>query len=132
MYIKSDALVGTEAILAGLDKKLGAGKPTAASIRTKDLAHRIATERRTPIVWRGEDLPEPAFTGTRIIEPDLAELRPYIDWTFFFSAWELKGRFPPILHHPRHGQAARQPFRAPTGCTATGPPRWPPARADSA
>src|SRR5262249_25607111 len=37
-------LVGIEAILAGLDKKLGAGKPTAASIRTKELAHRIATE----------------------------------------------------------------------------------------
>ncbi|MET0876724.1 MAG: thiamine pyrophosphate-dependent enzyme [Tardiphaga sp.] len=44
LYVKSDALVGTEAILAGLDKKLGAGKPTAAAIRTKELAHRIATE----------------------------------------------------------------------------------------
>ena len=44
LYVKSDALVGVEAILAGLDKKLGAGKPTAAAIRTKELAHRIATE----------------------------------------------------------------------------------------
>src|SRR6185369_3352802 len=44
MYLRADALVGIEAILAGLDKKLGAGKPTAASIRTKELAHRIATE----------------------------------------------------------------------------------------
>ena len=44
LYVKSDALVGIEAILAGLDKKLGAGKPTAAAIRTKELAHRIATE----------------------------------------------------------------------------------------
>src|SRR5262245_57537669 len=44
IYVKSDALVGIEAILAGLDKKLGAGKPTAAAIRTKELAHRIATE----------------------------------------------------------------------------------------
>ena len=26
---------------------------------------------------------------------------PYIDWTFFFGAWELKGRFPAILDHPR-------------------------------
>src|SRR6185436_7065134 len=51
------------------------------------LPQRIATERRTPIVWRREDLPEPAFTGARVIEPDLAELRPYIDWTFFFTAW---------------------------------------------
>src|ERR1700748_734750 len=44
LYVKSDALVGVEAILAGLDKKLGAGKPTAAAIRTKELAQRIATE----------------------------------------------------------------------------------------
>ena len=33
---------------------------------------------------------------------------PYIDWTFFFTAWELKGRFPAILDHPRHGAAARE------------------------
>src|SRR5260370_41836679 len=31
-------------MLAGLDKKLGVGKPTAAAIRTKELAHRIAIE----------------------------------------------------------------------------------------
>jgi acetolactate synthase-1/2/3 large subunit len=44
LYIKSDARVGVEAILAGLDKKLGSGKPTAATIRTKELENRIATE----------------------------------------------------------------------------------------
>jgi 5-methyltetrahydrofolate--homocysteine methyltransferase len=76
------------------------------------LPYRIATERRTPIVWRQQDLPEPAFTGIRVVEPDLAELRSYIDWTFFFSAWELKGRYPQILDHPRHGEAARELFEA--------------------
>jgi 5-methyltetrahydrofolate--homocysteine methyltransferase len=30
----------------------------------------------------------------------LAELRPYIDWQFFFHAWELKGKFPAILDRP--------------------------------
>ena len=49
----------------------------------------------------------PAFTGARRVDVDLAELVPYIDWTFFFSAWELKGRFPAILEHPQHGPAAR-------------------------
>ena len=44
IYVRSDALVGVEAMLAGLDKKLGVGKPTAAAIRSKELAHRIATE----------------------------------------------------------------------------------------
>ena len=40
----------------------------------------------------------------------LAELRDYIDWTFFFTAWELKGRYPQILDHPQQGEAARELF----------------------
>ena len=34
-------------------------------------------------------------------------LREYVDWTFFFHAWELKGRFPKILDDPVVGAAAR-------------------------
>ncbi|MGZ8599163.1 MAG: methionine synthase [Actinomycetota bacterium] len=74
------------------------------------LPHRIAKEHRSPITWRAEDLPVPPFTGTRVVEPDLPTLRDYIDWTFFFTAWELKGRFPQILDHPKHGAAARELF----------------------
>src|SRR5947208_11628310 len=44
LYIRSDARVSVEASLASLSNKLGAGQPTAAAIRTKELAHRIATE----------------------------------------------------------------------------------------
>jgi 5-methyltetrahydrofolate--homocysteine methyltransferase len=76
------------------------------------LPYRIAQQRRTPIVWRAEDLPRPAFSGVRTVEPALEALRPYIDWTFFFTAWELKGRYPQILEHPRHGGAARELFEA--------------------
>ena len=67
-----------------------------------------ARERRTPIEWRAEDLPAPAFTGLRVVEPALAVLREYVDWTFFFHAWELKGRFPKILDDPVVGAAARE------------------------
>ena len=52
--------------------------------------------------------PTPTFTGARQVDVDLAELVPYIDWTFFFSAWELRGRFPAILDDPTHGAAARE------------------------
>ena len=58
--------------------------------------------------WRAADVPAPAFTGRRAIEVRLDELARYIDWTFFFAAWELKGRFPTILDDPRHGAAARE------------------------
>jgi 5-methyltetrahydrofolate--homocysteine methyltransferase len=39
----------------------------------------------------------------------LGEIARHIDWTFF-SAWQLKGRFPAILEHPEHGRAARDLF----------------------
>ncbi|MGB2952511.1 MAG: methionine synthase [Gaiellaceae bacterium] len=45
-------------------------------------------------------LPEPPFVGSRIVEPGLADLREYVDWQFFFHAWDLKGRFPAILDRP--------------------------------
>ncbi|HEY2599269.1 MAG TPA: methionine synthase [Candidatus Dormibacteraeota bacterium] len=57
-----------------------------------------------------DDLPTPPFTGTRVIEPKLSELREFIDWTFFFHAWELKGKFPAILESPSYGAAARELF----------------------
>ncbi len=54
-----------------------------------------------------EPTPKPPFLGARTVEADLNELSHYIDWTFFFTAWELKGRFPQILDHPEQGKAAR-------------------------
>ncbi len=47
-----------------------------------------------------DDLPVPAFTGVRTVEPDLATLRGMIDWQFLFLAWELKGKYPAILDQP--------------------------------
>ena len=68
-----------------------------------------AIANRLAFDWRAEDLPRPAELGLRVIdEQPLAELIPYIDWTFFFSAWELKGRFPQVLDHPRYGGEARE------------------------
>jgi 5-methyltetrahydrofolate--homocysteine methyltransferase len=66
-----------------------------------------ARKNRTPIEWHADDLPAPAFTGPRVVEPSLAVLRDYVDWTFFFHAWELKGRFPKILDDAVVGAAAR-------------------------
>jgi 5-methyltetrahydrofolate--homocysteine methyltransferase len=47
-----------------------------------------------------DELPPAPFTGRRVVEPELAELVPYVDWQFFFHAWDLKGRFPAILENP--------------------------------
>jgi len=73
------------------------------------LPYEAALKNRLKIDWARETPAEPPFIGRRPL-PDvpLAELVPYIDWTFFFSAWELKGRFPAILDHPQYGPAARE------------------------
>ena len=70
------------------------------------LLHRDAVANRAQLDF--DDLPVPAFTGTRVLEPELETLRAYIDWTFFFAAWELKGRFPKLLDDPEKGEAARE------------------------
>ncbi len=51
----------------------------------------------------------PAFLGRQVVSGiSLEELTRTIDWTFFFSAWELKGKFPGILDDPKQGAAARE------------------------
>jgi 5-methyltetrahydrofolate--homocysteine methyltransferase len=49
---------------------------------------------------RYDELPPAPFIGTRKVQPALSELVRYIDWQFFFHAWDLKGKFPAILENP--------------------------------
>ncbi len=87
-----------------LRKAHAAPKLTVVSLET-------ARARRTPIVWRAEDLPVPAFTGARVLDNfPLATLREFIDWSPIFHAWGLKGVYPRIFEHETHGEQARQIF----------------------
>jgi 5-methyltetrahydrofolate--homocysteine methyltransferase len=71
-----------------------------------------ARSRRTPIAWRGEDIPSPSFTGVRVLDNfPLASLREFIDWSPFFHAWGMKGVYPRILEHEEQGAQARQLFK---------------------
>jgi 5-methyltetrahydrofolate--homocysteine methyltransferase len=62
--------------------------------------------------WSGAYLPQrPSFLGTRVFTGySLAELRPYIDWSPFFSTWELTGKYPAILEDEKYGAAERALF----------------------
>jgi 5-methyltetrahydrofolate--homocysteine methyltransferase len=82
-----------------------------AAPKAKLLSLPEARRRRTPIVWRKEDVPMPAKTGVQVLDNfPLATLREYIDWTPFFHTWGLKGVYPRILDHEEQGQQARQIF----------------------
>ena len=59
------------------------------------------------LAWN--DVPKPAFVGRRFLDDEpLGEIAKYIDWTLFFTTWELKGSFPAILTHPKYGAAAAE------------------------
>jgi len=100
---------------------LDPGRASELDRRNRDEQERLRREhadrQRRPLMplWQAranrdqvgfDDLPVPAFTGSRVVEPGLRELRELIDWQFFFSAWELKGKYPAILEQP----AARELF----------------------
>jgi 5-methyltetrahydrofolate--homocysteine methyltransferase len=80
----------------------------AALKRRPLVPYSAALARRARFTWTPDAVPAPSFTGAREIELPLADLVPFIDWTMFFAAWELKGTFPAILEHPQYGQAARE------------------------
>ncbi|MGV6825766.1 MAG: methionine synthase [bacterium] len=63
----------------------------------------------TPIDWSANAIIAPAQPGITVLNDiDLAEIVPYIDWTFFFHAWQLKGRYPKILDDAEKGEEARK------------------------
>ncbi|MGH9444012.1 MAG: methionine synthase [Thermoanaerobaculia bacterium] len=70
-----------------------------------------ARRRRTSIVWQPADLPAPSFSGIRTVDDlPLGDLVPLIDWSPFFHAWELRGRYPAILEDPKVGARALELF----------------------
>jgi 5-methyltetrahydrofolate--homocysteine methyltransferase len=70
----------------------------AAKVRKPLLPLTQARANRVKLVH--EEPPVPPFLGARRLEPALADLVPFIDWQFFFHAWDLKGKFPAILANP--------------------------------
>ena len=53
--------------------------------------------QRFEIDWEAHQIATPTFTGDRVLDDfPLSELVDYIDWSPFFMAWELKGKYPRI------------------------------------
>ena len=70
-----------------------------------------ARKNAPAIDWANYQPPAPAFTGIKTLRDyDLETLAAYIDWTPFFSAWELHGRYPQILDDKIVGEPARALF----------------------
>jgi len=70
-----------------------------------------ARENRLLIDWKESKIVKPTFLGTKTLNAyPLEKLVPYIDWTPFFSTWELSGKYPAILDDQTVGKEARKVF----------------------
>ncbi len=70
-----------------------------------------ALQKRFATDWASVQIDKPSFTGTRVLKDiPLEEIRPYIDWSPYFSTWELKGKYPKILEDEVVGEQARELF----------------------
>jgi 5-methyltetrahydrofolate--homocysteine methyltransferase len=104
---------------------LGAGREAfdrANRAAQEEIREKYAVRREKPLLtidearanrqrfdWEEHVIASPWFIGRRYLDDvPLEEIAAYIDWTYFFSAWELKGRFPAVLDHPEYGPAARE------------------------
>ncbi len=79
--------------------------------QVKLVSYEDALEHRFTSDWETLDVPQPSFTGTRVLRDySLEEIAKYIDWSPFFLSWELKGKYPKILQDAKFGEQARELF----------------------
>jgi len=85
-------------------------KKHAKNVDTKEyISLEAARNNRFSPDWDKYKPAKPNLIGTKVLNNiDLNEVRKYIDWTFFFHAWKLNGKFPAILKDPVKGEEAQK------------------------
>ncbi len=79
----------------------------AHAARTELLPIAVARARSEALDWESYDPPAPCRPGVHVFDVEIEELRRYVDWTPFFQAWELAGKYPAILDDGVVGGQAR-------------------------
>jgi 5-methyltetrahydrofolate--homocysteine methyltransferase len=71
-----------------------------------------ARKNQLQINWDNENIPRPNLVGIKVFDHyDLHELTSYIDWSPFFSTWEMSGVYPRIFESEKYGAEARKLFK---------------------
>lgn len=100
--MKKDLKSEYERIRTDYEKRIG---------QDKYLTLLEARKNKLQIDWNNYQIIKPNFTGMKVYNNyPLSELVNYIDWSFFFMAWELNGKYPSIFESPKYGEEAKKLF----------------------
>lgn len=70
-----------------------------------------ARANRLKLDWKNQYIKKPNYLGVKVIkEYSIKDLRPFIDWSFFFTAWGMKKKYPEILEDKSYGKEAKKLF----------------------
>lgn len=70
-----------------------------------------ARTNKLQLNWETVSITKPSNFGVQVFENySIADIIPYIDWTYFFHAWEMKGKYPAILTDAEKGEEATKLF----------------------
>jgi len=79
--------------------------------QVKLVPYEQAFKKRFATDWSTIRIDKPQFTGTRVLENySIAQIAKFIDWSPFFNAWELKGKYPKIFQDEYVGEQAKELF----------------------
>jgi len=97
---------GIKSTYAVLREKRASGKSTKKMVSIEE-----ARDQKFSIDWKNSPSSKPDFLGVKYFDDySIEELTHYIDWTPFFSSWQLKGKYPAIFENPIVGVEAKKLF----------------------
>ena len=100
-----------ESYLAGIKEEYQEVREKYLGIERKLIPLAEARQNKPQLDWSQRVTQTPNHLGIhKLMNYPVALLRPFIDWTFFFMAWEMKGVYPAILDDEKYGQEARKLF----------------------
>lgn len=101
-----------EAYLKDINEEYEKVREQYGNIERKFVSLQEAKENKLKLDFENEEIIVPRFLGTKVIDDvTVSKLREFIDWTFFFLAWDMKGVYPAILENPKYSKEATKLFK---------------------
>ncbi|MBC8060446.1 MAG: methionine synthase [Clostridiaceae bacterium] len=101
--------VGRDAYLENIKEEYKGIREKYLNITRKLISIDEAREKKLSIDWNNQVIKTPNFNGVKQLKNyPISELRKYIDWSFFFIAWDMPMIYPAIIEDPKYGEEAKK------------------------